>query len=282
MLRLRQRKLTNFVLHHANVAPATDYLPDADELRNVTAVSFYLGSKRDAERAAKIVRHGSAINSVALYLPPSTFLGVSGSDACQTVIEALFSDWTKSQDGQKLALKRLYFSTFSFRRCGPLIATVVAPGKLDDLILVKCRDTDALLGGFSQASLNLTTFTDDRSRHYREDAGMVDSFLRSFKGLKNLRLTASVTDTNGECDWSAIQHHGATLRSLFVDDFSMEMMPYDDEGTHDRSMSAFKTALNDCSSLKELAVRAPCPDICVYDFDEFLVCMRRVPTICER
>ena len=270
ILRLSQRKLTNFVLHHVAVAPMTDYLPDAGELRNVTSVSFYIGSEHDAKRAAKVLEQGPAIHSLSLQLTPG-FHGTILDNACQHSVETIFSAWSTSPEGQKLSLKRVFFDGFYFTTCGPLLATVLAPAHLSEVIMFRCWDTNLVLEGLSQAGLQLRRLTDDSSIHDSDDEGTVEALLQSFRGLETLRLTTgTVAAVNADCNWSSIRHHAATLTSLFIDDFAAETMPFV-ATRHDRTMAEFKTAMRDCSALKQLAIRAPSRDRHPRHFNDFLV-----------
>ena len=269
VLRLAQRKLTNFVLHHADPAPTIDYLPDGEELRNVTSMSFYLGSKHDAERAAKVLQQASAVHSVSLHLN-TTFPGIAKSDASLSSIETIFSAW--SQNGQKIGLRSVGFNGFFFSKCGPLLATVLSPAHLRAVVLVQCWDTNSLLESLSQAGLRLTTFVDELATHDEDEGGMVEAFLQSFRGLETLRLTTTNSEEAvfADCSWAAIRNHATTLNSLTLDDFADETMPFvaDD---YDRSMPEFSTAMGTCQALKQLAIRAPSPDRYPQRFSDFLV-----------
>ncbi|KAK4895910.1 hypothetical protein LTR27_006081 [Elasticomyces elasticus] len=260
VLRLRQRKLTNLVLYDA--PPTIDYLPDIDELRNVTALSFHLSSIKDSTRAAAVLRNAGSVSSIALYKPQ--LLVQPGKATSDEVLKSLFSDWQSDRGPALPGLKRLYFKAFQFPKCGEVVTAAVDSAQLRELVLVHCWDTNMLLEPLAQKGFAPTLLTDDSSIHDTDPPGVLETLLQSYRGLETLRLTVhEETAFQDDCGWTAIQHHASTLRTLFVDDFFGEVTPFEDT-FQDRSISA----------LRKLLDRGPPPDLPHEAFTEFLGCLK--------
>ncbi|KAK3113821.1 hypothetical protein LTR53_008493 [Teratosphaeriaceae sp. CCFEE 6253] len=141
VLRLRQRNASNFVLYHAETAAPTDYLPDADELRNVTSLSFRLGSKLDSQRAASVLEQAHAVTSLSLHVMEAPHGRASESrNVCPSYLDTVLRRWLTSDKGEKLALKRLVLENFHLTGCGSKVARAIAPNALRDLTFLGCWD----------------------------------------------------------------------------------------------------------------------------------------------
>ena len=136
LLRLRQRRLTNHVYHHVDTLHMAKVLPDADELRNVTALHFRVVSDQDCGRAAQVPQQAHIATALSVTVVPSYQQARDTEERSSELVKVLFDKWLCSKDGMKLGLRRAYSKDLNFEGCGALLATLFDPALLQDLSLI--------------------------------------------------------------------------------------------------------------------------------------------------
>ncbi|KAK5727036.1 hypothetical protein LTR15_002928 [Elasticomyces elasticus] len=274
ILRFTQRRLKNLVFHYVLDEPPASLLRNADDLGEVTTLSFNLGSYHDTKRAAGVVRRAHAATSLSLLVSGEFYEeGMSFLSCTQTI----FADWHAGYE--KLKIRRLNCYEYDFEQCSDVVARALSPLHFRELTMDKCRNTNFFLRELHEAKFTLTEMSNDRTIHDIEPETEMQDYLRSYSGLRSLRVTtASESVHPPDFDRSAIQPHAATLRTLFLDDFLEESRPLDDVEI-DRTVDGLKAMLVDCTGLEQLAIRAPSPDAaCPHPdygtYAEFLECIK--------
>ncbi|KAK3629778.1 hypothetical protein LTR22_021772 [Elasticomyces elasticus] len=276
ILRLTQRKLSNLILHLAEDPSHGSLLPDANELRNVTSLSVHLSSFYDVDRAAEVLRQARAVTSLSL-VATNDFRDLPGNSTLRCM-ETLFADWQHGKT--KLNIKRLECDNFDLEEGSQTIVQALTPKESKELSLDTCRNTNHLMKALREGNFTLTTLINVRTLHYEDDLEDEEQeYLAAYKGLSELRVT-TITESElpPDFDWSAVQAHGDSLRTLFVDDFHDENQPFRNVD-HNRSMEGLATLFRHCKRLDQLAIRTPSPDASpqqddVASFSMFLECLK--------
>ncbi|KAK5718150.1 hypothetical protein LTR17_015797 [Elasticomyces elasticus] len=276
ILRLTQRKLSNLILHLAEDPSRGFLLPDANELRNVTSLSVYLSSLYDVDRTAQVLRQAHAVTSLSL-IATSDFRDLAGNPTLRCM-ETLFADWQHGKT--KLNIKRLECDNFDLEEGSQTILQALALEEFKELSLDNCKNTNHLMKALREGDFTLTTLINVRTLHYED--GLEDEeheYLASYKGLSELRVaTVAESELPPDFDWTAVQAHGDSLRTLFVDDFDDENRPFRSVD-HNRSLEGLVTLFRHCKRLDQLAIRAPSPDASPQEHDRgsfsmFLECLK--------
>ncbi|KAK5685155.1 hypothetical protein LTS10_003231 [Elasticomyces elasticus] len=260
VVRLRQRRLINYQLQGHDHNDIVDYLPDVDELRNVTALSLVLRASGDVIRAAQVLRNAHAVRSLALVVAMddsenTPFFVVE----CYAWMQILLSELPASQGRVELRLTHLHLEGFHLGQCGPLVANIVAPQHLRMLSMVKCWDTNSFLKSLLQAGVAPCSLVDDQSRHESDEPGIMGDFLASYRGLERLKLTTTrESNLYADCDWTVLKQHAPTLHTLFVDDFDDGPDPFE-SAVYDRKLTTLQCSLANGTVLRELALHVPTP-----------------------
>ena len=223
---------------------------------------MYVSTTHDRERAAVILQRATSATSLSFTVPSDAYtLKGELRNISHEVVQTVFSHWIKSECGAQLRLKRLRFEALHFTSCAALVATILDLSQLREVVMSKCWDTQLLMESLSQAKPELSVLIDDRAASARPKFGMLQTLLISCRGLTTLRVTDKPwSDIHDDFGWPTLARHGGSLRTLFLDDFNSEMLPYVKDDPQDRSIPAFRAAMLKCSVLEQLAIRVPSLD----------------------
>ena len=230
-------------------------LPDRIGLQHITTLAFQLTSADDCRRAEQILRDAPRLTALSITANP---LGLPASEPeCNRFVELLLDEWLCSKDTNKLKLRKAYIKNFTFGQCEALLMMAISPTALQELTLSGCYETHLLVESLTRAGISLKSFTNVKAVDKKARHGLLQAYLVSYKGLESLRLECH-QDANirADCDWSGVRVHVETLRSLFVDDFKSQRIPYHSK-PRDRSLASLRTLLASCPHLQQLAIRAP-------------------------
>lgn len=259
LARIRQRRLQKILIPLQESDPNANVLPATDELQSLTALTLLLDTEEDCKRGEDILKSALRVTKLSLSLHVSSGRRADYSDECLQLVKVLFQHWIGESSGQcKLLLKCLTFQGLDFGHTGPLLPTIIDFTQLDELRLSNCTDYNFLLEALVQAEMSLEVLEIENSEISDGYEDMLDSFLKSFLGLSRLTLIEPLNrERRGCCDWSAVERHGQTLRSLTLDDSEMDI-PLFGSDYYDRSSSGFRQLCSNCPMLEQIAIQTPC------------------------
>ena len=234
-------------------------IPDIDELQHVTTVSLYSSSYEDCERGHDVLRLAPNVTSLSVSLADAIHRldGKSSDGNCHEALTTIIpNSGFGNGEEQKYRLTKLQLRNFDFSDLGRLLPVALDLAHLRELSLSCCSETRVLLESLSEARLELKTLKNEYATKDTIGQGQLEKLLLCFVGLEELRI--SHTKWSGEfrkCSWSAIERHGPTLRSLYLDDvfgrLHFSTTPYD------RSINSLLALCSKLTRLEQLAIRAP-------------------------
>ncbi|KAK3726024.1 hypothetical protein LTR37_000172 [Vermiconidia calcicola] len=277
LLHSKQRQLRNLLLHSQTLSSSIRPWLALDELRNVNKVSLHIRFMTDCERGRDIIAKISNLEDVQVTA------ALDAQCTSDKIVSILFSRPT-STTAPNFQLNRLQFRRFDCKSLGETLASAMDMVKLEHLALVNCWNTSVLFESLDAGQINLKSLVDERCKSPADPwACSLEYLLRRFQGLRVLRITRGMNGDQDVCSWKAMQTHGNSLRSLFVDDAADYVNLYLDGPQGGRDMADFRKLCEECPSLEQLAIQPPPAKQGLatgdFGFQSFLSCLKNLPKL---
>ncbi|KAK5685015.1 hypothetical protein LTS10_003090 [Elasticomyces elasticus] len=256
LLQTRQRRLTNYQLHHMIAAPTANISPDADDFKHVSSVQLYLGSKNDCSRANLILQNISTVINLEISVSADIDKAWRKNPDMYAMRWVLGKDATHPGGNVHIKPRRLRLKDLKLERAAGELAAVIDFGLVEHWALEDCLTTHALFAELRERRPTLRSLTNVRSRVEGQVPGACNLLLWCTKGLEAIWLCAGDKTARDSCDYEAIGRHGQTLQTLYLNDLKDEADIFAND-VYDRSFADFKEMCKACTQLRQLAVWAP-------------------------